>query len=233
VLTRVRRALRKGAGVVAGTPQLVEATAISRRFRNYTMIDRARYVDTLMLVQREAPPHGDVVECGVWRGGMIRGLAEVLGSDRTYHLFDSFEGLPPAMEIDGAAAMAWQQDTTSPSYWDNCTAEESCAKATFENSAFDAVFHRGWFEETIPQFKPQRPIGVLRLDGDWYDSTMTCLRGLVPHLAPNALVLVDDYYHWDGCSRAVHDFLSATKSTARIKMSAAGNCYWIHPPSQR
>lgn len=231
--TLTRRLLARGLGTVARTPNLVRAVAAAERYRKQTMIHPGAFVDNLMLAQREAPLEGDVVECGVWRGGMIRGLADVLGPGRTYHLFDSFAGLPPAREIDGEAAVAWQRDTSSPSYYDNCTAEEAHARSLFEGSGFNAVFHHGWFEDTVPKFQPKRPIAVLRLDGDWYDSTMTCLRGLFPHLASNALVLIDDYYLWNGCARAVHDFLSETKSAARIQQSVAGTCYLIKPEAGR
>jgi len=221
--------LAKGARSVAGTPHLMRALAIAERYRQHSMCPRHTFVDNLMIAQRWAPPGGDVVECGVWRGGMIRGLADMLGSDRTYHLFDSFEGLPPAQEIDGQAAIAWQQDTASPLFHDNCSADESHARALFKGSSFDVEFHRGWFEDTIPKYRPGRPISVLRLDCDWYESTMTCLRGLGPHLAPNALVLVDDYYDWDGCARALHDYLAETSSPMRIRQSGwFGTCYLIN-----
>src|SRR5690348_13766037 len=90
--------LSMGARVVGRTPDLIQAATASRRYREYTMISTLGFVDNLMIAQRWAPPGGEVVECGVWRGGMVRGLARVLGPDRKYHLFDSFEGLPPAQE---------------------------------------------------------------------------------------------------------------------------------------
>jgi O-methyltransferase len=193
------------------------------------MISWHAFVDNLMLAQRWAPPGGDVVECGVWRGGMIRGLADMLGPDRKYHLFDSFEGLPPAQEeLDGQAAVAWQADPDSPLFHDNCRADEAYARELFAGASYDVNFHCGWFEDTIPKYQPGRPISVLRLDGDWYESTLTCLDGLVPYLAPKALVLVDDYYVWDGCARALHDYLAGTKSTMRIQRSNLDTCYLIN-----
>ena len=195
------------------------------------MVSRRTFVDNLMIAQRWAPPGGEVVECGVWRGGMIRGLADVLGPGRKYHLFDSFEGLPPAQEVDGQAAIAWQQDTASPRFHNNCSADEAHARELFEGSSFDVEFHRGWFEDTIPKYQPERPISVLRLDCDWYDSTMTCLRGLVRHLAPKAVVLVDDYHDWDGCARALHAYLAEADSMMRIRQSGlSGICYLINAP---
>lgn len=215
--------------LAARPPQIVRTTRVAMRYRPYSMLGRKQLIDNLMLAERLTPATGDVVECGVWRGGVIRGLADVLGNGRKYHLFDSFEGLPPAGDQDGEEAAAWQADVSSSTYYDNCSAEESHARSLFENSGFDFAIHRGWFEDTLPSFKAETPIALLRLDGDWYDSTMTCLEHLFPQLAPGALVLVDDYYRWEGCARAVHDYLSRTKSLIRIRESMLGTCYMINP----
>jgi O-methyltransferase len=222
--------LADGVRSVARTPDVARAAAVSYRYRKYTMIGHRSYVDNLMLAARWTPPGGEVVECGVWRGGMSRGLADMLGPGRKYHLFDSFEGLPPAQEIDGPAATVYQQRTDSPTYYDNCSADESVARRLFAGSNLDVEFHRGWFSDTVPKFEPERPISLLRLDGDWFESTLTCLRGLVPYLAPNALVLIDDYYSWEGCPKAVHTFLAETGSRMRIRSGRFGTCYLINEP---
>ena len=63
-------------------------------------------------------------------------------------------------------------------------------------------------------------IAVLRLDGDWYGSTMTCLEHLFDKVLPGGIVLMDDYYAWEGCSKAVHDFLSARSATEQIRSAS-------------
>jgi O-methyltransferase len=87
------------------------------------MIPSATYKGNLDLCEKYCHIEGAIVECGVWRGGMIAGIAEILGSTRNYYLCDSFEGLPPAKQIDGEAALQWQRETNSPIYFDNCKAE--------------------------------------------------------------------------------------------------------------
>jgi O-methyltransferase len=135
----------------------------------------------------------------------------VLGPHRAYFLFDSFQGLPPAKEIDGQAAIAWQTKVDSPTYYNNCTASEIEARTAMQMSkAVQYSVVRGWFEETLPHFKPPCPIALLRLDGDWYDSTRLCLEHLSPYLARKGIIIVDDYHTWDGCARAVHEFLAKT-----------------------
>ncbi len=211
---------------------------IYRKYRASTMIHEAMYVDNLELCAKLGATPGCVVECGVWRGGMIAGMAEVLGADRQYFLFDSFEGLPLAREdLDGASAVAWQSNSKSPTYYDNCTAaQEEAAAAMKLSGATSFSLVKGWFKETLPDFTPPCDIAVLRLDGDWYDSTRVCLENLYPHVAPGGIVIVDDYYKWDGCARAVNEFVSGLASVnavPRIRQFHDLVAYLIKPAAAR
>jgi O-methyltransferase len=199
-----------------------------RRYQGFTMIPRPAFLGNLRLVRQHTPPEGAVVECGVWRGGMSAAVAQLLGPERDYYLFDSFEGLPPAKEIDGRNALAWQNNTTAPTYHDNCRAEIDYAKRAMALAGANrAHIVKGWFSETLPVFPSGIQIAVLRLDGDWYESTMACLDNLFASVVEGGLVIVDDYYTWDGCARAVHDFLSKTRSPCRLRQSAEGICFFI------
>ena len=132
------------------------------------MVPETLYSGNLHLAASVATIAGSIVECGTWRGGMIAGIADVLGSRRCYYLCDSFQELPPAKEIDGAAARAWQADTSGPSYDNNCTASvEEARSAMAMSSAKDYTILKGWFEETLPKFPPG-PIALLQMDADWY-----------------------------------------------------------------
>jgi O-methyltransferase len=196
--------------------RLLEALRIYYRYRKFTMQKPLSFVHNLQLCAQAAPGMGCVVECGVWRGGMSAGIADMLPG-RVHYLFDSYEGLPPAKEIDGESAKLWQKDRESPIYYDNCRAEKSFADTAMRMSAAkDFQLLQGWFCDTIPGFVPVEPIAILRFDCDWYDSNWDCLINLYPHVAEGGLVIINDYYTWDGCARAVHDFLSTYKLTERI-----------------
>jgi O-methyltransferase len=201
---------------------------IYHKYKNYTMIPPDVYQNNLSLCYDYGYFEGDVVECGVWRGGMIAGMSEVLGNQRAYYLLDSFQGLPLVEAIDGTAAQEWQQNPTSPNFNNNCTAAVNYAEEAMKISK-TANFHiiKGWFEDTLPTIQFQNPIAILRLDADWYKSTYTCLSYLYPLLAKEALIIVDDYYMWDGCSKAVHDYLSAQKLTDRIYITPQKVAYLI------
>jgi O-methyltransferase len=186
---------------------------LRQRFADYTMVLQPAFRHNLELARSYRHVKGIVVECGVWRGGMSAALATVLGPGRTYYLFDSFEGLPAPKDIDGAKARDWAEGKDGDSYfYDNCRAQqETAAEAMRLAGVQNAHLVKGWFENTLPHFNPPEPIAILRLDGDWYDSTMCCLTHLYDKVAPGGLIVIDDYHIWEGCTRAVHDFLSQRK----------------------
>lgn len=194
----------------------------------YTMLGKRDFIDNISLVKKYSKTPGAIVECGVWRGGMSACLADVLGKNRKYYLFDSFEGLPIAQEIDGESAIRWQKQTDAPNYYNNCSAEiEWATKAMKLSGADNYEIIKGWFNDTLPHFNRSESIAILRLDGDWYDSTMDCLTHLYPLVTQGGIILIDDYAAWDGCSRAVHDYLSKNNLSSRIKQYNNGNLHYI------
>jgi O-methyltransferase len=178
---------------------------IYRKYRDFTMVPENWYAGNLHLAEKVNSLRGAIVECGTWRGGMIAGIADTLGPDRKYYLFDSFEGLPPVKEIDGPAALAWSRDVNGPAYHDNCRASEDDAKLAMSMSAAkDFTIVKGWFKDTLPAAN-LGPIALLRMDADWYDSTKQILDNLAHSVVSGGLILIDDYYVWDGCTRAVNE----------------------------
>jgi len=171
---------------------------------------------------------GMVIECGTWRGGcavaMLLVQRELYGDIRKpVYMLDSFEGLPAVEERDGPLAAQWQAGADKEKFFENCKAaqedlEKLLRRHRFEVGQYQMV--RGWFADTVPTLAnelSQPGIAVLRLDGDWYASTEVCLENLCPITCEKGIVIVDDYYAWDGCARAVHDYLSRKDLPYRIK----------------
>lgn len=201
---------------------------IYRKFKDFTMIDKLSFFDNLILCNTINSIDGCIVECGVWRGGMIAAAFEYSQTKRVSILFDSFEGLPDVQANDGKAAKEWQ-DTNNGVGLDNCKAEISFAEKAMELSGSKKhQIVKGWFDVTTGTTKIDEPIAILRLDGDWYDSTMVCLENLYPKVIENGLIIIDDYHAWDGCSRAVHDYLSKNNLPLRISQTKNGVCYIVN-----
>src|SRR6185295_5192382 len=62
---------------------------------------------------------------------------------------------------------------------------------------------QGLFEDTI---EGDEPVALAHLDGDWYESTMTCLTRIAPRLVAGGRIVLDDYYQWSGCRTAVDEY---------------------------
>lgn len=184
---------------------------------------------------------GAFVECGVWKGGCS--LAVLLAQRaafgrvvRPIYLLDSFAGLPPVTGRDGPLAASWQRGATPE---ENCLASETALHAVFRGFGFGGADYRvirGWFDETAPKVAldlADTGIALLRLDGDWYESTKACLEALIPITHDGAAVIIDDYYAWDGCARAVHDYLSAHDVPYRLRsMRRDYAAYFVKLPYQ-
>ncbi len=167
---------------------------------------------------------GDFVECGVWRGGGGLLMADLLRQagvgDRKVWLCDSFQGMPPVEEIDGPVAVAEASDPDSPLYVDNSRVMLEEVRQTFTEFGLSAYaeFVPGWFHETLPvQRQRIGPIAILRLDCDWYASVRACLDNLYDQVVDGGFVVVDDYFAYDGCAIAVHEFLGSRRLAHRIE----------------
>jgi O-methyltransferase len=208
--------------------------AIYDMYKEFTMTSPDLFVQNLLLAEKYKHVEGVVVECGTWRGGMIGGIAKLFNQpSRTYYLYDSFEGLPDATELDGKQAQAFATDEAMIEKYDNCKAEiEFAQKAMKIANVAEPIITKGWFNETLSTFPKNEKIAVLRLDGDWYESTLECLNALFDNVAEGGVIIIDDYYAWEGCAKAVHDFLSSRKSDMRIRQFQNMLCY-IHKDSSK
>ena len=179
-----------------------------------TLWQQVRYLD-------RAGIQGSLVECGTWRGGSVgmMALAHLAGSPtptRRIELFDSFEGLPQPTAKDGAKAATYARGrvTGALDTIDACVAPLEENRSLLEGSIGYpgelTTYHRGWFQDTVPAAAPGLgPIALLRLDGDWYESTLICLDHLYDLVPAGGVVVIDDYGHWEGCRRAVDEYLAA------------------------
>lgn len=161
---------------------------------------------------------GDIVECGVWRGGSMMAAAMTLlmeeDRSRTLHLFDTFEGMPPPTEADreaasgsAAAALLEQSDKSSSLIWAYSPLDEVRANLASTNYPADRLrFIIGKIEDTIPKESPEK-IAILRLDTDWYESTRHELIHLYPKLSVGGVLIIDDYGHWEGARKAVDEYI--------------------------
>lgn len=190
------------------------------------------------IVSRAIP--GALVECGVWRGGvvlaMLRALIAAHDTSRSVYAYDTFEGLPPPGPEDisrhgwrdpSAIFMAQHQRKGIGSTW--CHAGLDDVTSTVRSAGYpDDLLHfvPGKVEDTIPGTIPDR-IALLRLDTDWYESTRHELVHLWPRLSPGGVLIVDDYGTWAGARKAVDEFFAS--QPVFIARGEAGVGYAVKP----
>jgi O-methyltransferase len=193
---------------------------IIKKVRPFTMTAYDERISALChAVRYVARSHipGDIVECGVWRGGSMMAAALTLlseGDIREIHLFDTFEGMPPPKSIDRAikfsgkpaSVMLEENDKSSP-VWAYAPMED--VRANLESTGYpmnSVHFIRGMVEDTIPREAPSE-ISILRLDTDWYDSTKHELVQLFPKLSVGGVLIIDDYGFWEGARKATDEYI--------------------------
>jgi O-methyltransferase len=161
---------------------------------------------------------GDLVECGVWRGGasiFMRAVLELHGNtDKSVWLADSFQGLPAPDTVN------YQMDSKIRlDYFASILGvSEQQVRANFDRYGLldeRVRFLPGWFKDTLAQ-APIGQIAVLRLDGDLYESTIQALDALYPKLSPGGFCIIDDYFVLPVCKQAVTDYRNKQNITAEI-----------------
>jgi len=172
---------------------------------------------------------GDLMETGVWRGGasiFMRAALFVHGDkERCVWVADSFAGLP---EVDMAAFP--EDEVWSPlSGW--LAVSQADVEANFRHYGFldDRVrFLPGWFRDTLPN-APVEQLAVLRLDGDFYESTFVALEALYGKVSPGGFVIIDDYGGVPQCKQAVDDFRADHAIDAPVHPADGSIIYWRKP----
>jgi O-methyltransferase len=151
---------------------------------------------------------GDLVECGVWRGGaciLMRAVLAAYGDEtRCVWLADSFEGLPLPDPAKYKADKGIRSDLAAGILG----VPEAEVRANFQRYGLldDQVrFLPGWFKDTLHDAPIDR-IALLRLDGDLYESTIQALDALYPRLSPGGFCIIDDYHVMKPCEQAVTDY---------------------------
>lgn len=169
---------------------------------------------------------GALVECGVWRGGTCMAMASALvaldACDRDIYLFDTFAGMTGPSEMDRrlldgipASQLGWEaseSDRASHEFIRSVAAYSSMADvmAGMESTGYPRErIHlvQGDILDTFSESSPDQ-IALLRLDTDWYESTLHELRVAWPELSAGGILIIDDYDYWEGARRATDEYFS-------------------------
>ena len=212
------------------TIEAVEPFTMTSYERIAALADATRHVVRAKIL-------GAIVECGVWRGGSMMVVARTLleeGEVRDLYLFDTFAGMTPPTDLDvdhsGIPAQVQfdQSKAEEGSGW--CFASLEDVRHNLLSTGYPEEklhFIKGDVLDTLPE-DAIGSISILRLDTDWYQSTLHELKTLYPKISPQGFLLIDDFGYWQGCRKAVEEyfavagpFLSIIDDSSRLAIKPA------------
>lgn len=215
---------------------------------SYTMVGWSRLCnvhDSLDYI-RENNIEGDLMETGVWKGGVCIFMAEYVRlykMNKKIYVADSFEGLPRPdtknysmidkdIELYNEFNGSFKQDPNMGILDSNGLPQifgVSLENVKYNFKLFNLlndniIFLKGWFKDTMVNNKIER-LSLLRLDGDLYSSTMDVLNNMYNNVSKNGIIIIDDY-GLKRCKEAVTDFREKNSISDKIHHIDSCGVYW-------
>jgi len=166
----------------------------------------------------EADVPGIFLEAGVAMGGSAIVIAKTKAPERELRLYDVFEMLPPPSANDDAKSHEVYRSFVSGSVTGpvdrNYVAHaadllaftrENMRRAGVDPEAANIRFVKGLYEQTL---RVDEPVAFAHVDCDWYDSVKLCIDRIADRMSPGGIMLFDDYHSFQGCRRAVDEWLA-------------------------
>lgn len=216
---------------------------------SYTMVGWARLCNVHESLDyiRENNIDGDLMETGVWKGGVCIFMAEYVRlykMNKKIYVADSFEGLPRPntpeysmidkdVELYNEFNGSFIRNSNMGSLDSN--GEPQIFGVSLENVKYNfksfnllndnIIFLKGWFKDTMVNNKDISKLSLLRLDGDLYSSTMDVLNNMYNNVTTNGVVIIDDY-GLDRCKEAVVEFREKNNISDNIIGIDTCGVYW-------
>ena len=222
IISRLQKRFRTYSAPHSSRPDIendLEFQEIYRRVwsqnSKYTMTSMERCYSLYSSIQyiTKANIPGDVIECGVWRGGsaMLSALTLIKNNQnhRKIYLYDTYEGMsePTDKDIDLHGTpyrLIWEKEK------ERLTVPLDEVKENMSSTGYpkeNIIFVKGMVEDTIPNTVPNQ-VALLRLDTDLYESTYHELIHLYPKVAPHGVIIIDDYGHFQGAQEATDKYFN-------------------------
>ena len=169
---------------------------------------------------------GIIIETGCALGGSSIILAAGKAKSRPLHIYDVFDMIPPPTEEDGNDVhnryeIIKSGESTGIAGHKYYGYEENLHDIVIAN--LDRYGHstepnnifliKGLFQNTL---HIDQPVALAHIDCDWYKSVFTCLERIEPHLVDGGVLVIDDYYAWTGCRKAVDEYFIDKQSNYKF-----------------
>lgn len=180
-----------------------------------TYLDKTALLDLFLAVKsvEQLSGKGTIIEAGCALGGSAIVIASAKNKTRTFQIFDTFGLIPPPSDNDESDSINRYDDIISGNaqgikgntYYGYLKDLKAQVELNFEQAGLSVSENQieliqGLFEDKL---WINQPVILAHIDCDWYNSVLICLERIVPNLLIGGLLVIDDYYHWAGCRKAV------------------------------
>ena len=212
MLTSIHRFIKRL--VVNRPPPIVRAV----RADSLTYLDDAALNDLSERVEtiEKSGKCGTLIEAGCSLGGSTIVIATAKSKARPFYVYDVFGMIPSPSDQDGADVHErYELIKTGKSAGINGRKYYGYEENVFEKVTENCRSHnvpvemnnihlvKGHFQDTL---RVNEPVAFAHLDCDWYESVLTCLQRIEPHLVRGGILVIDDYDAWSGCRKAVDEY---------------------------
>lgn len=174
--------------------------------KELTLVSKERFKNILNYKNYISNLNGDIVECGVWKGGMSIFLSKTF-QDKKIWLCDSFKGCPDPSN----GVYAYTKETHKLGQYNGGNVEyvKNNFKKYGDLDENRIIFLNGWIKDTLnPSVCPIQEISLLRIDVDMYSSTMETLEYLYDKVVVGGMIIFDDSCLLE-TSQAIKDFFKS------------------------
>lgn len=161
---------------------------------------------------------GILIEAGCASGGSAIVIATAKSKARPFFVYDVFGMIPPPSAEDGEDVhrryeAIQQGKAKGPKGSDYYGYEPDLYQKVVDNftryqlPVAENHIHlvKGLFQDRL---YVDSAVALAHIDGDWYESVKVCLERIEPHLVSGGVLVIDDYYHWSGCKKAVDEYFA-------------------------
>lgn len=175
---------------------------------------RPNFVALANAVDKVSNLDGHIIECGVFRGSTLLGMAHrlALQGRREVKLIgcDSFQGFPAPTKEDALTDGTFHERALEGVYSDT-SYEALSSRIAALGYAQNIKLLKGFFNDTLPQLG-HVSFSLVHLDCDLYQSYVTCLNFLYPRLLRGGYMVFDEYDlaapAYPGAQKAIDQFLA-------------------------
>ena len=186
--------------------------------QNLTYLDYSALIElaeAVSLVEKQGI-EGALVEAGCALGGSALAMASVKNPARPFYVYDTF-GMIPAPSLHDGEDVHRRYETIVAGKSTGIGGEKYYG---YEDKLLDKVEQRfrefgldtgkneihlvpGTYDRSLAL---SRPVALAHIDCDWYESVAVCLERIEPVLVSGGRLVIDDYYAWSGCQKAVDSY---------------------------